>query len=86
MITTIEFTKGFIYKGVRHAWKKGKLYRLPFERDKRTFGLKEIPMYVFKSTVVYNVQRDKITFLKLKERTEIVSWEVEVLIDDECPF
>ena len=86
MITTIEFTKGFIYKGVRHVWKNKKLYRLPFERNKRTFGLKEIPMYVFKTTVVYNIQRDKLTFLKLKERTVLVSWKIEILIDDEYPF
>jgi hypothetical protein len=86
MITTIEFKQGFIYKGVRHAWKKGKLYRLPFKRNKRTYGLREIPMYVFKTTAVYNIQRDKITFLKLKQRTECVTWEVEILIDDEYPF
>jgi len=86
MITTIEFRYGFIYKGVRYAWKDKKLFRLPFERNKRTFGLKEIPMYVFKTTSVYNIQRDKLTILKLKERTEKISWEVDVLIDDEYPF
>jgi len=86
MITTIEFKQGFIYKGVRHGWKKGKLYRLPFERNKRTFGLKEIDMKVYKSTPIYTVQRDKLTFLKLKGRTESISWKVDVLIDDEYPF
>ena len=74
MITTIEFKYGFIYKGVRYAWKDKKLFRLPFERNLRTFGLKEIPQYVFKTTQVYNVQRDKLTILKLKERTVKVDW------------
>ena len=86
MITTIEFRYGFIYKGVRYAWKDKKLYRLPFERNKRTFGLKEIPMYVFKTTIVYNIQRDKLTISKLKERTEKVLWFTDILIDDEYPF
>lgn len=86
MITTIEFRYGFIYKGVRYAWKEKKLYRLPFERNKRTFGLKEIPQYVFKTTCVYNVQRDKLTTLKLKERTVNVLWHVDVFIDDGVPF
>jgi len=86
MITTIEFKYGFIYKGVRYAWKDKKLFRLPFERNKRTFGLKEIPMYVFKTTSVYNIQRDKLTILKLKERTEKILWNIDVLIDDEIPF
>ncbi len=86
MITTIEFRFGFIYKGVRYGWKDKKLFRLPFERNKRTFGLKEIPMYVFKSTQVYNVQRDKLTILKLKKRTEQVKWSVNFLVEDEIPF
>jgi hypothetical protein len=86
MITTIHYKYGFIYKEVRHAWKNKKLYRLPFERNNRTFGLKEIPQYVFKSTQVYNVQRVKITILKLKERTVSVDWSVEVFVEDEIPF
>lgn len=86
MVTTIHYKYGFVYKEVRHAWKDKKLYRLPFERNKRTFGLKEIPQYVFKSTQVYNIQRDKLTILKLKERTISVDWSVEVFIKDETPF
>ena len=86
MITTIEFRYGFIYKGVRYAWKDKKLYRLPFKRGLRTFGLKEIPQYVFKTTCVCNIQRDKITINKLKERTRKVLWNVLVHIDDEMPF
>jgi hypothetical protein len=86
MITTIHYKYGFIYKEVRHAWKDKKLYRLPFERNKRTFGLKEIPQYVFKSTQVYNVQRVKLTILKLKERTVSIDWSVEVFVEDEIPF
>jgi hypothetical protein len=86
MITTIGFKQGFIYKGVRYGWKKGKLFRLPFERGKRTFGLKEIPMYVFKSTPLYNVQRDKRTYNKLKEKTVCVTWSVDVFVEDDIPF
>lgn len=86
MITTIEYRYGFEYKGVRHAWKNKKLYRLPFTRKSRTFGLKEIPCYCFKATIVYNVQRDKLTILKLKERTKSVCWSVEVVVEDGCPF
>ena len=86
MITTIEFKYGFIYKGVRYAWKDKQLFRLPFERNLRTFGLKEIPQYVFKTTQVYNVQRDKLTILKLKERTVKVDWYVNVVVEVEIPF
>lgn len=82
----MEFKYGFIYKGVRYGWKDKNLYRLPFERNKRTFGLKQIPQYVFKSTQVYNIQRDKLTILKLKERTVNVNWTVEEIEDNEIPF
>jgi len=86
MITTIEFKYGFIYKGVRYAWKNKKLYRLPFERNLRTYRLKEIPQYVFKSTQVYNVQRSKLTINKLKFLTEKVDWNIQTIVEDRCPF
>ena len=86
MITTIEFKFGFVHKGVRYAWKDKKLFRLPFERNKRTFSLKEIPFYCFKATIVYNVQRTKLTINRLKFLTEKVDWSVEVFVEDDCPF
>lgn len=86
MITTMCFTKGFIYKEVRYGWKNKKLYRLPFTRNKRSFVLKEIPFYVFKTTIVYNIQRDKMTILKLKERTQEVNWKINLIIEDYAPF
>ena len=86
MITTIEFKLGFVYKGVRHGWYKKKLYRLPFERNKRTFGLKEIDMKVYKSTPIYAVQKDKKTYNKLKEKTVLVDWSVDVFVEDKIPF
>ncbi len=86
MITTIQFKYGFIYKGVRHGWYKKKLYRLPFERNKRTFGLKIVPSYVFKITEVFNIQRTKLTLNRLKSLTVCVDWSVEVFLVDEIPF
>jgi hypothetical protein len=86
MITTIHFKYGFIYKGVRYAWKEKVLFRLPFERNNRIFKLKEIPQYVFKTTCVYNIQRDKLTILRLKEKTTRVDWNVDVFVEDAIPF
>lgn len=86
MITAMCFTKGFIYKEVRYGWKDKKLYRLPFTRNKRSFGLKEIPFYVFKTTIVFNIQRDKMTILKLKERTKNIDWKINIITEDYTPF
>ena len=86
MITTMCFTKGFIYKEVRYGWKNKKLFRLPFTRNKRSFGLKEIPQYCFKTTLVFNIQRNKLTILSLKKRTEDVNWNIEIKIENYAPF
>lgn len=86
MITTIEYNYGFEYKNVRYAWKDKKLFRLPYIKNNRSYKLKEIPQYVFKSTQVYNIQRDKITIKKLKEKTSKVDWKIDVFIKNEHPF
>ena len=86
MITTIEYKYGFEYKNVRYAWKNKKLFRLPYTKNKRSYVLKEIPQYVFKCTVIYNVQRDKLTLNKLKFLTKKVDWRVDLVIEDEYPF
>ena len=41
---------------------------------------------MFLKLLVYNIQRDKLTISKLKERTEKVLWFTDILIDDEYPF
>lgn len=85
-IYTMIFTKGFVYKGVRHAWEDNRLYRLPFQRNLRTFGLKEIKPFVIGSTDCYNIQRGKITRNGIEERLENVHWEVGVYKEPDCPF
>lgn len=85
-IYTIVFTEGFIYKGVRHGWKDGKLYRLPFERNIRTFKFMEIKPFVIGSTDCYNVQRDKITRDRIEEKLETVNWSIDIYVEPDCPF
>ena len=80
------FNFGFIYKGVRYGWKDKKLYRLPFERNLKTFGLLEVPAYVFKTTTVYNVQRTKLTINRLKLMTENVNWQINQISSSDVPF
>ena len=77
---------GLKYKGVLYGWKNKKLYRLPYTKNKRSYTLKEIPFYVFKSTTVCNLQRDKVTFNKLKFLTEEINVRVESFEKDFLPF
>lgn len=80
------FKYGFTYKGVIFGWYKKKLYKLPYIKDKRSYGLKEIPSYVFKSTVVFNVLREKKTINKLKELTVEINKSINITDKNECPF
>jgi hypothetical protein len=86
MITTLVYNFGFEYKGVRYVWKSKKLFRLPYNKDLRSYSFKEIPIYCFKTTLVCNIQRKKITMNKLKLLTKPVKWTHEFIIDDDCPF
>ena len=86
MITTIVYNFGFEYKGVRYVWKDKKLFRLPYIKGLRTYSFKEIPSYCFKSTIVYNIQRTKLTINRLKIMTIKVNWTHDVLIGNDCPF
>lgn len=80
------FKYGFTYKEVVYGWNNKKLYRLPYCKNKRSYLLKEIPFYCFKSTIVYNVQRTKMTINRLKKITEIIDVSIEIIQSNECPF
>ena len=82
----MEIKHGFIYKDVEYGWYQKKLYRLPFSRGGRNYGLKEIkPM---RKGMVYNIQKDQKTIAQLKIMTiEFpVMKEIKVVVSDDCPF
>lgn len=82
----IIFKYGFTYKEVIYGWNNKKLYRLPYNKNLRSYGLKEIPFYVFKSTIVYNIQRVKLTINRLKTLTEEINLKIEIITTEHCPF
>lgn len=86
MITTIQYNYGFEYKEVRYVWKDKKLFRLPYCKNNKTYGFIEVPKYCFKTTIVYNIQRTKLTINKLKLLTKKVNWEHEFIQDSDLPF
>ncbi len=83
-ITTL-YKFGFEYKNVLYGWKDKKLYKLPYTLNKRSYQLKEIPYYCFKSTMIYNVQRKKLTINKLKMLTKEINFKI-VGVDNSVPF
>jgi hypothetical protein len=86
MITTLHYKYGFIYKGIEYAWKDKKLFKLPYTKKNRSYSLKEIPFYCFKATIVYNIQKTKLTINKLKLLTSEVNWTLDVNVINDCPF
>lgn len=84
-ITTL-YKFGFEYKGVVYGWKDKKLYRLPYTKDKRSYSLKEIPFYCYKSTLVANIQRSKLTLNRMKSLTKEINIEINSYICSDIPF
>ena len=84
-ITTL-YKYGLEYKGVTYGWKDKKLYKLPYTKNKRSYSLKEVPFYCFNSTLVYNIQRTKLTINKLKFLTKEINIEVKSFVESSCPF
>lgn len=79
----MKFNFGFEYINVRYGWKDKKLFRLPFERNLKTFGLKEIKP--IRNGMVYNIQRTQKTIANLKLMTKKVDWKVDVIESKDCP-
>ena len=82
----MKFIYGFIYKEVTYGWFKMELYRLPFVKNKRSYSLIKVPFYFYKTTVVYNIQRNKITLNRLKLMTKEINIKIEIIQSDDCPF
>ena len=70
MEVTTLYKYGFEYKGVIYGWKNKKLFRLPYTKDKRSYSLKEIPFYCYKSTLVANIKMNKLTLNRIKTLTK----------------
>jgi hypothetical protein len=84
-ITTL-YKYGFVYKDVKYGWKDKKLYKLPYAKNKRSYALKEIPINCFKSTLVANIQKEKLTINKLKKLTFEINYSVVSCVENEMPF
>lgn len=86
MKITTFYKYGLKYKGVLYGWKDKKLYKLPYTKNGRSYGIKIVPFYVFKSTTVCNLQRDKVTIKKLKSLTKEINIKLESYESDDLPF
>lgn len=84
-ITTL-YKFGFVYKEVTYGWKDKKLYRLPYTKNKRSYGKKEIKFYCFSSTLVANIQRVKLTLNRIKTMTTEINITQKEFVVSDCPF
>ena len=85
--TIMKFFFGFTLDDVvYYGWHDKKLYRLPFTRLGREYGLKEIKP--FQKVAVYNIQKNQMTIGKLKLLTKKfdVPKEIVIVKSDDCPF
>lgn len=84
-MTTILFEEGFTFKGLKFAWKGGKLYRLPCKKAGRHYGFRKLPVITLTSktnTKGYRVAREKKSFEQLRMITKDI--HVEIPICKQC--
>ncbi len=84
-VTTL-YELGFYFKDVPYGWKNKKLFRLPYQKNNRNYSLKEIPFYCFKTTLVANIQREKLTKNRLKSLTKNINILITTYEASDCPF
>lgn len=88
----MKFSIGFTFNDVRYGWNNGKLYRLPFEREGRNYGLIEVkPCFsenkkTKQKTKCYNIQRNKMTENRVTGMTKKVKWNISILKHKDLPF
>lgn len=72
---------GFYYNGSPYGWINKELYKLPYfnSKTKRSNELRLIK----KVWNHYLIERNKVT---LKNRTEIINFELITMVQDEVPF
>lgn len=86
MTEQIFYKYGFEYFGILYAWKDKKLYKLPYYKNKRSYALKEVPFYKFKTTLVCNIQRRKLTLNRIKKMTVEINYSLDTIVKDKLPF
>jgi hypothetical protein len=82
----IKYKYGFEFKGFLYGWKDKKLFRLPIEKGKRFYSLKEVKEIKVGNKKGYNVGRVKKTIDQLKEITIFINYKHQQIKDSECPF
>lgn len=80
-----EYTEGFIYKGVKFAWKNKKLFRLPIIKDGREYGLRLVPKINITDKVKgYRICREKKSLQQIRRMTKKVNYKVTEFECREC--
>lgn len=85
--TFMDFKYGFYFRDVRFGWKDKHLYRLPFESNKRYYGLKKLKQRIIGNKVGYKVMGKPKTLAQLQAITQQVDWKVNTILNKkDLPF
>jgi hypothetical protein len=86
IFNTIEFKIGFEFRGIKYAFHKKQLYRLPFQSGFRYYGLKVIQQISVGNLPGYRCAREKLSINKIKGLLKQVDWKVEEPTRECLPF
>lgn len=84
MIVNKVVKYGFYYNNSPYGWINKELYKLPYfnYKTKRSNELRLIK----KVSNHYLIERNKVTLETLKNRTEIINFELITMVHDKVPF
>jgi len=82
----IKYKYGFEFNGFLYGWKDKKLFRLPIQKEKRFYSLKEIKLIKVGNKNGYNVGRVKKSIKQLESMTIFINYELQTIKDKDCPF
>jgi len=82
----MQFNFGFEINRIKYGWFKKDLYRLPFDKNNRSYALLKLNLVINGITPCYCVNRKNKTLKSLEKMTEKVDWKVDIIKSKHLPF
>jgi hypothetical protein len=77
---------GFIYNGITFCWIKKELYRMPFERNKKSYSKLKLSQKKQGNSIGYRLNGDFKSMFRLDKMTKKINYKEVVTVSDGCPF
>jgi len=80
------YSFGFIYNHITFCWDKKELYRMPYERNLRTYEKRKLKQKKQGNSFGYSIDGDFKSMKTIKQLTDKINYIEIVEKDKDCPF